>query len=97
MFVQFVALCYLEFFAEKVQALKDSLGQENGDEAPDKKQQLDAEKKLRTWLENTSLHHVLQWFDTVESTEVSAKQRRRRWNTETTMRDQLFLNKLGIE
>ena len=97
MFVQFVALCYLEFFAEKVQMLKDSLGQENGDETHDTKKQLDDEKKLRTWLENTSLHHVLQWFDTVESTEVSTKQRRRRWNTETTIRDRLFLTRLGIE
>ena len=97
MFVQFVALCYLEFFAESIQVLKDSLGQETGDKGHDVKQVLDAEKKLKTWLENTSLHHVLQWFDTVESTEVSARQRRRRWNTETTIRDRLFLKKLGVE
>lgn len=94
MFVQFVALCYLEFLARRVQMLKDTLGQDNGDKT---KSELDAEKKLRVWLENTSLHHVLQWFDTVESTVVSIKQRPRRWNTETTARDRLFLEKLGVK
>ena len=93
MFVQFVALCYLEYLAGKIQTLRDTLGQ-NMDSTS--KTVLNAENKLKSWLENTSLHHVLQWFDTVESTEVSIQQRRRRWNTETTARDRLFLEKLGI-
>lgn len=96
MFVQFVALCYLEYFAGMIKELKETLGCPNGDEQHDKKAVLAAEKKLRSWLENTSLHQVLQWFDVVETTDVSVKQRQRRWSSEMTARDQLFLEKLGV-
>lgn len=97
MFVQLVALCCLEFLSGEIQALKNTLGLETGSKAHDRKEILDAERKPRTWLENTSLHHVLQWFDTVESMDVSIKLRRRRWNTETTARDRLLPERLGID
>lgn len=97
MFVQFVALCYLECFASMIRQLKDTLGRPNGDEQHDKKTVLDHEKKLLTWLDQTSLYHILKWFDVVETTEVSNKQHRRCWTSEMTARDHLFLQGIGLE
>ena len=96
MFVQFVSLCYYEYFNEEIRRLKQSLGKNNGDAEHDTKAVLDAENKLRSWLENTPLYLQLQWFDTVESVEVSNKLKSKRWTTEITARDSLYLEKLGV-
>lgn len=96
LFVQFVSLCYYEYFSEEIRKLKQSLGIETGDPDHDKKAVIDAEKGLRSWLNNTPLYLQLQWFDTVESIDVSAKQKARRWTTEITSRDDLYLEKLGV-
>lgn len=37
-----------------------------------------------------------EWFDTVEEVRISSKLRAKRWTTEITKRDRLFLQKLGI-
>jgi len=37
------------------------------------------------------IHTVLQWFDTVEGVRVSSKLAKKRWTTEITQRDRLFL------
>ncbi len=96
MFVQFVSLCYYEYLNEEIRKLKKSLGKENGDAAHDTKAVLNNESKLKSWLCNTPLYLQLQWFDTVESVEISAKLRNRRWTTEITSRDELYLQKLGV-
>ena len=76
--------------------MKLTLGVANGDPMHDIKKVLDLEKKLKHWLEESSIHTVLQWFDTVEGVSVSSKLSRKRWTTEITQRDNLFLEKLGI-
>lgn len=96
MFVQFVSLCYYEYLNEEIRKLKDTLGKENGNKAHDTKDILDDELKLRSWLCNTPLYLQLQWFDTVESVDVSTKLKSRRWTTEITLRDALYLQKLGV-
>ncbi len=96
MFVQFIALCYYEYLSEQIRQLKMSLGKENGEPAHDNKDTLNRENKLKTWLKNTPVYLVLQWFDAVEEVRVSTKLLSRRWTTEITGRDQLFLDKLGI-
>lgn len=96
MFVQFVALCYYEYLSEQVRQLKLSLGRENGDPAHDNKDTLDREDRLKSWLKNTPIYLVLQWFDAVEEVKVSTKLLSKRWTTEITGRDQLFLDKLGV-
>ena len=96
MFVQFVSLCYYEYLNEEIRKLKESLGKKNGDAAHDTKAVLNNESKLKSWLCNTPLYLQLQWFDTVESVEISAKLRNRRWTTEITSRDELYLQKLGV-
>lgn len=57
---------------------------------------LQNELALRNWLNNRSYNEILQWFDVVEERSVSGIIRKKRWNTETTARDKLFLEKLGI-
>ena len=96
MFIQFVSLCYYEYFSEEIRRLKNSLGNKTGDEAHDKKTVIDDELSLKSWLCNTPLYLQLQWFDTVENVDVSVKLKRRRWTSEITARDALYLEKLGV-
>lgn len=45
---------------------------------------------------NSPLNLMLQWYDAIEEVNVSTKLLSRRWNTEITARDRLFLEKLGV-
>ncbi len=96
MFVQFVALCYYEYYSNEIRKLRQLLGRANGEPSHDMKGNLDDEKALGTWLANTPIYLQLQWFDTVECTKVSSELRNKRWSTEITARDKMFLDKLGI-
>ena len=96
LFTQFVALCYYEYLSEEIRKMKMTLGVSNGDPRHDIKKVLKLEKKLKHWLEESSIHTVLQWFDTVEGVRVSSKLAKKRWTTEITKRDKLFLEKLGV-
>jgi transposase len=96
MFVQFVALCYYEYFSEQIRKLKGSLGVETGDKDHDTQKNLQEEQKLKSWLCNTPLYLQLQWFDAVERVELSVKLTHKRWSTEITERDALYLEKLGV-
>jgi len=97
MFVQFVALCYYEHLHNIITDLKKELGKPTGNPVHDTEKNLALEDKLKSWLNNTPLYLVLQWFDTVESVNVSSQLRRKRWNTETTQRDNLFLQRIGMK
>lgn len=97
MFVQFVALCYYEYINEKLRQMKERLGVENGDPKHDLKTNINKEKKLKSWLVNTPTYLILQWFDTLESVEISRQLSKKRWSTEMTARDQMFLKELGLE
>ena len=96
MFVQFVALCYYEYLSNEIHKMKETLGETTGDPAHDIKAILQLEKKLKAWLNNTPVYLVLQWFDVVDSVKISSTLRSKRWTTEITQRDSLFLNKLGL-
>ena len=96
MFVQFIALCYYEYLSNEIRSMKDSLGVPNGDPKHDSAANIKLEKKLKAWLDNSPIYLVLQWFDTVEGINVSSKLSSKRWSTEITTRDKLFLDKLGV-
>jgi hypothetical protein len=96
MFVQFVALCYYEFLLNEVRNMKAALAHKNGDPTHDTVKILKLEKKLKTWLQNTPIYGVLQWFDTIEGVKVSSALMNKRWSTEITERDALFLAQLGV-
>jgi hypothetical protein len=96
MFVQFVSLCYYEYLNEEIRKLRSSLGEPTGDTIHDSADNIKAELNLKSWLNNTPLYLQLQWFDTVESVDVSVKLKNRRWTTEITSRDALYLEKLGV-
>ena len=49
MFVQFVAMCYYEFFSERLRQMKMALGTPTGDETHDTKAVLEAERRLKKW------------------------------------------------
>ena len=95
MFVQFVALCYYEYLSEQLRRMKQSLTEEiNADRDPSRVHT--AKKKLLSWLKNTPVYLTLQWFDAIEEVNVSTKLLSRRWTTELTGRDRLFLERLGV-
>ena len=87
-FVQFVGLGYYCFMRKKLLNLKESLGK---DKTLSKKE-LAEEENLLKWLDGHSMIQIFDWFDCVERTDVGD----RHWTTETTLRDQLFLKKLGV-
>ena len=95
MFVQFVSLCYYEYFSEQLRKIKHTLGKQNK-ESIRAKEMVDLEEKLLSWMENTPVYLQLQWFDTVEEVKVSSELHNKRWNTEVTERDSLYLEKLGM-
>lgn len=95
MFVQFVSLCYYEYLSERLRQLKQTLAAEIESEE-DTAQVQKNKKKLLSWLNNTPVYLTLQWFDAVEEVKVSAKLLSRRWTTEITERDRMFLEKLGV-
>lgn len=95
MFVQFVALCYYEYLSEQLRQIKQSLAADVQSEEGSARI-LKAKKKLLSWLKNTPVYLTLQWFDVIEEVKVSAKLLSRRWTTEITERDKLFLEKLGV-
>jgi hypothetical protein len=96
MFVQFVALCYYEYLSNEIRNMKKSLGVKNGDPKHDTENNLTLEKKLESWLDNTPIYLILQWFDTVEGVKVSSKLLSKRWTTEITLRDRMFLEKMNV-
>ena len=97
MFVQFVSLCYYEYLSEQIREMKLTLAIENGDPVHDSKENMKVEARLKNWLKNTPVYLVLQWFDVIEEVSVSSKLRTKRWTTELTERDRMFLTKLGMQ
>lgn len=96
MFIQFVALSYYEYINNAVREMKDVLAKENGEASHDLKGNLDMEAKLKSWLCNTPIYLILQWFDTVEEVKISSQLHSKRWSTEITQRDRMFMRKLGM-
>jgi transposase len=96
MLVQFVALGYEDYLRFKIGEMKAELGKKTGDPRHDTKGVLALELSLRKWLTDTSFSNTLRWFDAYETTKVSTTVANRRWNSETTKRDRLFLEKLGM-
>ena len=95
--IQFVALCYYEYLGEQIREMKLTLAVENGDPEHDSRENMKVETKLKNWLKNTPVYLVLQWFDVIEEVNVSSKLHAKRWTTELTERDRLFLRKLGMK
>lgn len=95
--IQFVALCYYEYFSRRIRDIKSTLGVKNGEHNHDLKVNLDKEKVLKNWLDNTSIQEIFDWFDAVEKVDVSTPYARQVWTTEVIERDKLFLEKLGVD
>ena len=96
LFCQFIALGYTHFIYQKLESVKAALGEKTGNPEHDTDSNLKAEKGLKKWLEQHSLPEILKWFDCIEETTVQNERGKRRWSTETTARDELFLQKLGV-
>ena len=94
--IQFIALCYYEYFLKEINELKCTLGVRSGDHEHDLKVNLDKEKSLKSWLDNASIQEIVGWFDAVEKVDVTMPYAKKVWTTEVIERDKLFIEKLGI-
>ena len=97
-FVQFVSLIMHDSFESRINKLKSTLALPNGNIEHDTTEVLKTESKLKSFLYRNSLHDVLHWFDAIVTREYYEKDSDTKWETvtETTKRDKLFLNLLGI-
>ena len=95
MFVQFVAMCYIEEIHNRIRDMRGELDVPNGDAAHDSKTNLDAELELKTWLQKRSMHNTLLWFDAYETFEVSTDITKRKWGTESQGARQALPQKAG--
>ena len=97
MFTQFIALCYYEYLSEQIRLMKESLACElSAPETAGDPQEKKTKKKLLSWLKETPVYLSLQWFDVVENVRVSSQLIAKRWTTEITERDRMFLERLGV-
>jgi len=97
LFVQFISLCYYEYLSNEIRNMKDTLGIPNGDSEHDSAVNMKLERKLKSWLDDSPIYLILQWFDVIEGVNVSSKLSAKRWTTEITTRDKMFLDKLGVK
>ena len=99
LFVQvckFVALCYYEHFSVLLKIVKETPDSHSLYRPENIRDISKDEAKLLNWLRNTLLYVILQWFDVVENVRVSSKLQAKRWNSEVTNRDALFVRRLII-
>lgn len=96
-FVEFEGLTLHEAFESKINAMKKRLSQVTGDSEHDTTDTLKKERKLKHWIERTSLHNILKWFDAVEYVQVSGNTAAQQWTTECTERDRMFIDQLGMD
>ena len=93
---QFLALTMHETFEAKVKYMKDTLAKPTGDAGHDNAATFKLERQLYNWLFKNSLHEILHWFDAIVTTQAGDGKETVTWITETTKRDRLFLEKLGM-
>ena len=94
--VQFLAQSMHESFATMLRTQRDILGVPNGDAEHDTNDNLRQEIQLKNWINKTSMNGILQWFDAIERITADTTVKKT-WRTETTKRDRMFLDKLGIK
>ena len=95
-FVDFLGITLHETFESKIRSIKNRLALVTGDAEHDTTEVLKQERKLKNWLERTSLHNILKWFDTVEYVNVAGLNEAVKWTTECTERDRMFIEQLGM-
>ena len=96
--VQFLSLILHETFELRTQNMRTNLAKLNGDPDHDAPEVLDIERQLLSFLQKTSLHDQLHWFDAIMTREYMQEKSTSAWTikTETTKRDRMYLKMLGL-
>ena len=74
--------------------MKEKLGKDDDGKT---KERISLEKDLKKFLQERSLRQILKWFDCVERPDVKTAGARYRWSRESTRRDALFFELLGMK
>ncbi|MBR6462737.1 hypothetical protein IKS73_06290, partial [bacterium] len=93
-YVQFISICYYSWLYKKIQWMKETLGNKNGDPKHDLKSNIDKEKALLKWINSTSLYRILLHFDSYQTVQVRRGGKLKSWTGEMTALDRLFIEKL---
>lgn len=98
MFVMFGAICWLQYFQTCITTIKEELNRFKLTHEKEKGYmgQVRAYSSLLSWLKNTSLKQILDWFDVRHDISVHTKAADWRWSAPILKRDQLFLAFLGL-
>lgn len=91
--VQFISICYRCFLMKRIKEVENTLAH---DTSTLTNAQAEAERKLKTWIQQRSLAQILDWFDCVDKVTVKTESGKRRWTTEQIERDKEFLVRLGV-
>ena len=97
MLAEFLSLTMRESMCAKIRFLKDTLAKPNGEAEHDRADPLKLERQLYNWLYKNAVHDILHWFDAVMTTEIEDGNETIIWQTETSKRDRLFIEKIGID
>jgi hypothetical protein len=94
LFVQFVAMGYYHVFYRELNRIKKEIEEILLDPKGHKiiSDELTIYRKLKTWLHDKSLKQILNWFDNKEMTTIHTSYAKRVITSETTKRDDLFVD-----
>lgn len=89
-----VALAYKFGLLRVLKWAQEEAERRKDDTASYKASERNLYEKLSKWLKQNSSEQVLAWFDCIEDVTVKNKRSEHRWSSESTRRDQLFLQLL---
>ena len=81
----------------ELKSIKRNLAVPNGNDEHDTSENLKLERKLRSWLQHTSLVNIIKWRAKLTATSIHHGKKEYLWQPDTIKRDKLFLEKIGIK
>lgn len=98
MYVMFGSVCWQEYFQKVLTTIKNELSRFKVAHKDEKGyiQQVQAYTSLYSWLSNTSIKQIINWFEAQRETKIQTKANQHRWSDPIIKRDQLFLAFLGL-
>ena len=95
-FVQFQALTLRGSFEIEIKNLKQRLAVPTGNASHDTSATYKLERKVRNWLNKTSLVNILKWFDAIKKVNCTLGDSTYQWVSEYLDRDKVVLKALGL-
>lgn len=95
-FIRFESRTLRESFDLELKSIRRNLAVPNGNDEHDTSENLKLERKLRSWLQHTSLVNIIKWFAKLTATSIHHGKKEYLWQPDYIKRDKLFLKKIGL-